>query len=104
MNIDRQIWRSFRERRVLSSLAILFTLAIGILIGTLISRGVRAAQSKGTDAAQIEIPAPQQLSTIFSKITKDVSPAVVNINTESSMRSGGSSRQRGGGGGQQAPP
>jgi serine protease Do len=95
------ILRSLKERRALSSLAILITLGIGILIGTLVSRGVRAAQqSKGTDAAQIEIPAPQQLSTVFSKITKEVAPAVVNINTESSMRPPSGSRQRGGGQGQ----
>ena len=102
MNTERPILQSLKERRALSTVAILITLGIGILIGTLVSRGVRAAQqSKGTDAAPIEIPAPQQLSTIFSKITKDVAPAVVNINTESSMRPTTGSRQRGGGGGGQ---
>ncbi|MBI3933054.1 MAG: trypsin-like peptidase domain-containing protein, partial [Acidobacteria bacterium] len=96
MNTERQVWRTLKERRALSSLAILFTLSIGILIGTLISRGVRAAQqTKGTDAQQIEIPAPVQLSTIFSTISKEVAPAVVNINTESTMRPT-SGRQRGG--------
>jgi len=97
MNTERQIWRTLKERRVLSSLAVLFTLSIGILIGTLVSRGVRAAQQTGCclGAAQLELPAPQQLSTIFSKISKDVAPAVVNINTESSMRPS-SRRQRGG--------
>jgi serine protease Do len=98
MNQERPVWRMLRERRTLSSLAILVTLSIGILIGTLISRGVRAAQqSKGTDAAQIEIPAPQQLSTIFSKISKEVAPAVVNINTESSVRPTSGRRQPRGG-------
>ena len=98
MNTERHVWQALKERRVLSSLAILFTLSIGILIGTLISRGVRAAQqSKGTDAAQIEIPAPQQLSTVFSRISKETAPAVVNINTESTLRPT-SGRPRGGGG------
>ena len=98
MNTERQIWRTLKERRALSTLAVLFTLAIGILIGTLISRGVRAAQqAKSTDAQQIELPAPVQLSTIFTKISKEVAPAVVNINTESTMRPT-SGRPRGGGG------
>ena len=96
MNTERQVWRTLKERRALSSLAILCTLSIGILIGTLVSRGVRAAQeSKGTDAQQIEIPAPVQLSTIFSKISEEVAPSVVNINTESTRRPT-SGRQRGG--------
>src|SRR3989304_6245114 len=100
MNTERHVWQALKERRALSTLAILFTLSIGILIGTLISRGVRAAQqSKGTDAAQIEIPAPQQLSTVFSRISKETAPAVVNINTESTLRPT-SGRPRGGGGGQ----
>jgi serine protease Do len=92
-----KIVQTLRERRALSVLAILVTLSIGVMIGTLISRGVRAQQGRGTDAQQIEIPAPQQLSTIFSRIASEVAPSVVNINTESTMRT----RMRGG---EQAPP
>ncbi|MBI1955616.1 MAG: Do family serine endopeptidase [Acidobacteria bacterium] len=90
--------QSFRKRKVVSTLGILATLAIGILIGTLVSRGVRASQeqSKNPDARQIELPSPVTLSTTFSKIAKEVAPSVVNINTESTMRP--MSRQR------QAPP
>ncbi|HWP85538.1 MAG TPA: trypsin-like peptidase domain-containing protein, partial [Terriglobia bacterium] len=87
MKMGRPFWNSWKERRALSTVAVVVTLSLGILIGTLISRGVRAAQeSKGTDAQQIEIPAPVQLSTIFSKISKEVAPSVVNINTESTRR------------------
>jgi serine protease Do len=95
MNMERQVLRSLRERRALSTLVIVFTLSIGILVGTLISRGVRAAQSQSGAtccAQQVEIPAPVQLSTVFSKISKELSPAVVNINTESTLRAG--TRQR----------
>jgi serine protease Do len=94
MNMDRQIWRSVRQRRALATLAIVFTLSIGILIGTLVSRGVRAQQGTASDASQVELPNPVQLSTIFSKISQEVAPAVVNINTESTVRSSGF-RQRG---------
>ena len=93
-----------KQRKAVSTLAIMFTLAIGILIGTLISRGVRAAQkqSKNSDAQELEIPAPTQLSSIFSKIARDIGPTVVNINTESTVRPQGQLRRRmpQGGGGQ----
>ncbi len=77
-----------RERKVLSTLAILLTLSIGILVGTLVSRGVGAVQkqAKASDAELLSIPSPVQLSTVFGKIAKEVGPAVVNINTESTVR------------------
>ena len=84
----REFVQTMQQRKVISTLAVLLTLAIGILIGTLISRGVRAAQrqAKATDAQTLDLPSPVQLSTVFSKISKEVAPAVVNINTESSVR------------------
>jgi serine protease Do len=94
MRIEGRILQAVAKRRGLSTLAILFTLGIGILIGTLVSRGVRAAQEQGkaNDAAQIELPNPRDLSTVFSRISDEVSPAVVNINTESSVRASGQRR------------
>ena len=93
MNMERQVLRSLKERRALSTLVIVFTLSIGILIGTLVSRGVRAAQQgKAFDAQLLDVPSPVQLSTVFTKISKELSPSVVNINTESTMRAG--TRQR----------
>ena len=84
----RQLLRTIQQRKAVSTAAILLTLALGILIGTLISRGVRAAQNqaKAPDAQTLELPSPVQLSTVFSKISKEVSPAVVNINTESTVQ------------------
>ncbi len=88
MKSETPVWRVMKERRALSAAAVLITLSIGILIGTLISQGVRAAQqqSGGTNAKQIELPSPVQLSTVFSKISREVAPSVVNISTESTMR------------------
>jgi serine protease Do len=84
----RKILQTMQQRKAASTAAILLTLAIGILIGTLISRGVRAAQSqaKAPDAQTLELPSPVQLSTVFSKISNEVAPAVVNINTESTVQ------------------
>src|SRR3954469_20272372 len=91
------ILRILKERKAVSTLAIMFTLALGILIGTLISRGVGAAQkqTKASDAQEIELPSPSQLSSGFSKIAKEVAPAVVNINTESTVKPAAQFRRRG---------
>jgi serine protease Do len=41
----------------------------------------------------LNLPSPVQLSTVFSKISNEISPAVVNINTESTMQSRGPERR-----------
>jgi len=66
---------------------ILATLAVGILIGTIVSYGVKGKEGqKSSDATPLTIPAPQQLSNTFSQISKQLEPTVVNINTESSIK------------------
>ena len=70
-----------------SSLLVLLTLAVGILIGTVISYGVRGQDKqhlRRRNAAHC--PAPKQLSTTFWQIAKQLEPAVVNINTESTIK------------------
>ncbi len=85
----RQLLQTIQQRKAVSTIAILLTLAIGILIGTLISRGVRAAQGQvqGANAQALNLPSPVELSTVFSRISSEISPAVVNINTESTVQS-----------------
>ena len=74
-----------RAQRVLSSLVILLTLTVGILIGTVLSRsGVRGNSTP--DAALLPMQTPQQLSTTFGQVARQVGPAVVNINTESNPK------------------
>lgn len=74
-----------RAQRVISSLAILLTLAVGILIGTVLSRsGVRG--NSAPDATLLPMQSAQQLSTTFAQVAKKVEPAVVNINTESNPK------------------
>jgi serine protease Do len=70
-----------RNQKLLSSTLALFTLSIGILIGTLINTAVRAekAQVTASDAAPLAIPNPVQLSTAFSQLAKQLEPSVVNI-------------------------
>ena len=73
-----------RQQKLLSMSLLLFTLSIGIVIGTLINTGVKAAkeQSVAPDATPLTIPSPVQLSNEFSKLAKLVEPSVVNISTD----------------------
>lgn len=72
-----------RTRRLAFTFTVLATLSAGILIGSVVANGVHG-QSKvnSSDAAPLKIPPPVDLSTNFTKIAKEVSPAVVNISTE----------------------
>jgi serine protease Do len=72
-----------RTQKLLSFTLVLFTLSIGIVIGTLISSGVRAAKDNAAapGATALQIPSPVELSSTFSQIAKQVEPSVVNIST-----------------------
>ncbi len=73
-----------RIRRLASSFTILATLSAGILIGSVVAHGVRGQEKSidTRDASPLHVPSPRDLSTDFTKIAKEVGPAVVNINTE----------------------
>jgi len=77
-----------RAQRMLSALAILLTLAVGVLIGTVLSRtGVRGYSSTPSDAALMPpMQTPQQLSNTFGQVAKTIEPAVVNVSTESTPK------------------
>ena len=72
-----------RSSRLASTFIILATLSAGILIGSFVTHGVRGQESKvdTSDATPLKIPSPRDLSTDFTRIANQVSPAVVNINT-----------------------
>ncbi len=58
------------------------TLALGIMIGTVLTRsGVKGNSTP--DAALLPLQSPQQLSNTFGQIAKQMQPAVVNIRTDS---------------------
>lgn len=82
----RGLVEKFKSRRLLSTLLILLTLAVGIVIGTVITFTGTKAQRSSAEATPLSIPAPQQLSSTFSQISKQLAPSVVNINTESTVR------------------
>jgi len=79
------LWGRFKANRLAFSLVILLTLTVGILIGTVVSGHVRGQERK-SDATPLSVPAPRQLSNQFAQVAKSLEPAVVNINTESTIK------------------
>src|ERR1700694_125323 len=80
-------WTRLKTHRWVYSFSIVATLSLGILIGTVVSYGVKGKEGqKSSDATPLSIPAPQQLSNAFSQISKQLEPSVVNINTESTVK------------------
>src|ERR1700691_4757014 len=76
-----------KSHRWLYSFSIVTTLALGILIGTVVSYGVKGKEGqKSSDATPLAVPSPKQLSNAFSQIAKQLGPCVVNINTESTIK------------------
>src|SRR5215831_388942 len=73
-----------RSQKLLSFTLILFTLSLGVVIGTLITTGAKAAKDNvaAPGAAPLVIPSPVQLSNQFTVIAKQAEPSVVNISTD----------------------
>jgi serine protease Do len=83
------IFDKVRKQKLLSVSLLLFTLSIGIVIGTLVSTGVRAAkdQSIASDATPLVTPPISKMpSNQFVELAKRMEPTVVNISTEYTPR------------------
>src|SRR5579871_5729932 len=85
-----------RQQKLLSFTLILFTLAIGVVIGTLINTGVKAAKENpvAPGATPLVIPNPVQLQSAFANIAKQVEPSVVNISTTYLTKAPAQARRR----------
>jgi serine protease Do len=92
---SRAIWMRLRAHRWVYTLGIFATLSLGILIGTVVSYGVKGKEGqKSTDATPLSMPSSdragsgfsQQLSNAFAQVAKQLEPSVVNINTESTIK------------------
>ena len=90
------MWLRVKAHGWAYTLSILATLAVGILIGTVVSYGVKGKEGqKSTDASPLTIPSSttsgsgfsQQLSSAFAQVAKQLEPSVVNISTESTIKS-----------------
>ena len=85
--------------RLTSTLLIFATLAIGIVIGSLVSHDAGAAdeQAKAApDATPLTVPDPVPAGNQFTPIVDQVSPSVVNIRVEQFRRETSSSGEGGG--------
>jgi len=80
------MWMRMKAHRWAYTLSILATLSVGILIGTVVSYGVKGKEGQKSDATPLSLPSPQQMSNTFSQIAKQLEPSVVNINTESTIK------------------
>jgi serine protease Do len=67
-----RLFEKMRQQKVLSFGLILVTLAVGIVIGTLVNPKVHAARSQAVapDATPLVIPDPVQLGNEFTKLAK----------------------------------
>jgi len=89
------MWLRMKAHGWAYTLSILLTLTLGILIGTVISQGVKGKEGQKNDTATpLTLPSPQQMSNTFSQIAKQLEPSVVNNNTESTIKN--VHRRRGG--------
>src|SRR6266436_3168326 len=73
-----------RRRKILASFFVALTLAVGILIGSVVSGRVSAMKTftfAGTNATPLAVPDPIPSGASFSAIVNRVEPAVVNIAT-----------------------
>jgi serine protease Do len=73
-----------RQQKLLSTTLMLFTLSIGILIGTLINTGVHAQKGGGgaADATPLTLPKAVPIGNEFTKLAKMLDPSVVNITAD----------------------
>jgi len=92
------IWVRMKAHRWAYTLSILATLAVGILIGTVISASVKGKEGQKSEVSPLTLPPVQStdnpLSQAFARIAKQLEPSVVNINTESTIKN--AHRRRGG--------
>src|SRR5436190_15273965 len=72
------------NKRLLFLTLIVLTLSIGVVIGTIVSGGVKATAEQKPQT--LVIPDPVSLSNAFSQIAAQLEPAVVRIDTEATVQ------------------
>jgi serine protease Do len=85
-----------KRRKLLAGVFVAATLAVGIMIGTVVSGRVSAMRStfSGTNATPLTVPEPIPASSSFAAIVNKVEPAVVNIATTQVLERQRSRRRR----------
>jgi S1-C subfamily serine protease len=80
--------QNLKKQKLISLSLMVFTLAAGIVIGTLVTGTVNAAkgQAVAPDATPLVVPPANSSPNEFTKLAKMVEPSVVNITTESTPK------------------
>jgi serine protease Do len=92
------MWERLRSGHLSTTFALLAVLSVGVLLGSVVTgkvSGKEQQQVDTSDARPLVIPNPVNLSNGFSAIVKEVGPAVVNINTESTPKQANRRGRRG---------
>src|SRR5665213_480211 len=73
-----------RRQKFLTLTLTLFTLSIGILIGTLVQTSAKAAKESiaAPDATPLTTPKAVEVANDFTRVAKDLEPSVVNISID----------------------
>jgi serine protease Do len=76
-----KLFDKIRRQKLLSVTLMVFTLSVGILIGTLLNTQVHAAKGQGAapDATPLTIPKATEAPNEFTKLAKQLQPSVVYI-------------------------
>jgi serine protease Do len=78
------LFDKMRQQKLMSTTLMIFTLSVGILIGTLINTQVHAAKGSAVapDATPLVVPKAVDMGNEFTKLAKKLEPSVVNITVE----------------------
>ena len=92
-----RLFANIRQQKLLSSTLMVFSTALVVLVGTLISTTATAAkgQAVAPDATPLVIPSAAALPNEFTKIAKMMEPSVVNITTDYVPKTTPQARRRG---------
>jgi serine protease Do len=92
-----RFFHQMRQQKLLSVTLMIFTLSVGILIGTLLNTQVHAAkgQAVAPDATPLTVPKAVEAPNEFTKIAKQLEPSVVYIEVTMKPETAHAGRQRG---------
>ena len=92
-----KLFEKIRRQKLLSATLMVFTLSVGVLIGTLLNTQVHAARGQvaAPDATPLTIPKATEAPNEFTKLAKQLQPSVVYIEVIMKQETARAGKQRG---------
>jgi len=88
-----KLFEKMRQQKLMSMALMLFTLTVGILIGTLINTQVKAARDTAApDATPLTVPKLSELGNEFTALARKLDASVVNITVDVAAPEKGAAR------------